>query len=83
MSGCVLDVAVAQLREMDAPTAIVPVSVGDEAGVFYATYVGDAEWMASAREELDQAELAIACCARAHRDALDQVTRRHGGGDTR
>lgn len=65
----VLDVALAQFSEWDAPTVIVPVARGGAAGVFYASYDGDAGWMAQARAEGNQAEVAIACCKRAYADA--------------
>ena len=61
--------ASAQFDATKAPTVMVPiVSDGDE-GVFYATYHGDAEWMALASAKEHQAEVAIACCKHAYVDA--------------
>lgn len=80
---CVLDVALDQLHSMDAPTAIVPVVCDGQAGVFYASYVGDEEWMVLAREEANPVDLAIACCKRAYHDALAQGGRMRATGGTR
>ncbi len=65
----VLDLALTQLIGMDAPTVIVPVAHGGEAGVFCASYRGDADGMTQARAEDNQAEVAAACCTRADADA--------------
>ncbi len=62
-------VALAQFDAMKAPTVIVPVVSDGEEGVFYASYQGDAEWMALASAKEHQADLAIACCKHAYADA--------------
>ena len=65
----VLDVALTQFETMETPTVIVPVLRDGHECVFYASYQGDAEWMALARAERHQVEVTIACCKRAYADA--------------
>jgi hypothetical protein len=72
---CVLDVALAQLEEMQAPTVIIPVVGDGQPGTIYATYQGDEEYMAFALDPGNQADVAIACCKRAYAEAL----KRSGG----
>ena len=72
---CVLDVALAQLEEMQGPTVIIPVVCDGQPGTIYATYQGDEEYMAFALDPGNQADVAIACCKRAYADAL----KRSGG----